>query len=84
MSIIQKFLTAIFSVGWAKSMEADSRRWMVRCPCGFERSVWDMGGIRWKAAGSPRWFRKCPSCGHRHWHTVYHLPSDNESASGTP
>ena len=84
MSFVQRFFTAIFPAGWAQSMEADSRRWMVRCPCGFERSVWDIGGIRWKAIGTPKWFRKCPSCGHRHWHTVYHRPSDSEAETGTP
>jgi DNA-directed RNA polymerase subunit RPC12/RpoP len=52
-------------------MEADSRQWMVRCPtCGFERSIWDLGGIRWKAAGNKRTFLRCPNCGHRGWHIV--------------
>ena len=53
-------------------MEAESRQWMVKCPnCGFEQSVWEMGGVRWKAAGSPRWRMKCPNCGQTGWHTVY-------------
>jgi len=52
-------------------MEAESRAWMVRCPCGFERSVWDMGGIRWKAAGKPRQYMLCQSCGKLSWHTIY-------------
>jgi hypothetical protein len=43
---------------------------MVRCRCGFARSVWEMGGIRWKAAGEPRWFMKCPHCRQRSWHVV--------------
>lgn len=43
MSSLQKFLTAIFPAAWARSMEAESRSWMIRCPCGFERSVWDTG-----------------------------------------
>jgi hypothetical protein len=51
-------------------MEAHSRAWMVRCSCGFERSVWEMGGIRWNAGrGRPRWFAECPQCGRRSWHT---------------
>ena len=57
---------------WAASMEAESREWMVRCPsCGYERSVWDSGGIRWKASGTSRQFRRCPNCGRRGWHIVY-------------
>jgi endogenous inhibitor of DNA gyrase (YacG/DUF329 family) len=50
-------------------MEAESRAWMARCPdCGTERSVWDMGGIRWKAAGKPRRLLKCPKCQRATWH----------------
>jgi hypothetical protein len=34
-------------------MEAESRRWLVKCDnCGFEQSYWDMGGLRWKASSS--------------------------------
>jgi DNA-directed RNA polymerase subunit RPC12/RpoP len=52
-------------------MEAESRAWMVRCPhCGFERSVWDTGGIRYKAAGTSRNYISCPSCGKRGWNRI--------------
>ncbi len=72
MSLAQRFFTAIFPKRWTESMEADSRAWKVRCPnCEHERSVWEMGGIRWKAYGNPRWFLRCSSCGGRHWHKVY-------------
>jgi predicted RNA-binding Zn-ribbon protein involved in translation (DUF1610 family) len=53
-------------------MEADSRKWMLKCSnCGFERSIWEMGGIRWKATGNSRNLLKCPNCGDRNWHTMY-------------
>ena len=72
MSPIQRFFTAIFPASWAKSMEADSRKWMMRCdPCGFERSYWDMGGIRWKAYGNQKTYMKCISCGDRSWHSTH-------------
>ena len=29
-----------------EALEADSRDWMVQCPCGHERSVWEIGGVR--------------------------------------
>jgi hypothetical protein len=61
-------------------MEAESRSWMVRCDCGFERSVWDMGGIRWKARGRSRNYLKCPGCGQYTWHTITRKPSSSESA----
>jgi hypothetical protein len=53
-------------------MEADSRSWELRCSCGFARSIWDLGGIRWKTVGQPRTysFMKCPKCGSRSWHKL--------------
>jgi hypothetical protein len=71
MNWVQRFFMAIFPRSWAASMEADSRRWMCQCPCGHERSMWDLGGIRWKAAGQPRRWLRCPACGHRTWHRIY-------------
>ena len=53
-------------------MEAESREWMVRCrSCGFERSIWALGGVRWKAAGTKWTWGRCPNCGKRGWHKVY-------------
>jgi hypothetical protein len=74
MSFIQKLFLAVLPESWAKSMEAESREWMCTCPCGHSRSVWEMGGIRWKAAGNPRRLLKCPSCGQMTWHVVSRKP----------
>jgi hypothetical protein len=71
MSSLQKFFVAIFPASWARSMEASSRNWMMSCPCGFEKSVWEAGGIRWKASGTPRRYLRCEACGESTWHTVY-------------
>ena len=80
MSFFQKLFTALLPRKAAQDMEADSRSWMVRCKCGYERSVWDMGGIRWRAAGNPRWFMRCPHCGQRSWHTVYRKRGDGKAS----
>jgi predicted RNA-binding Zn-ribbon protein involved in translation (DUF1610 family) len=50
----------------AASMEAESRDWLFDCTaCGTRSSIWDVGGLRWKARGRPwRWIR-CPACGRR-------------------
>ena len=54
------------------AMEAESRGWKIRCPrCGFERSVWEAGGIRYKSAGATRKYMRCPHCGRRGWHKIY-------------
>jgi hypothetical protein len=72
LSFFQRLFTAIFPRSWAESMEADSRRWFMKClECGFEESYWDLGGVRWKATGNQKNYRKCPSCGKRSWHQSY-------------
>lgn len=48
---------------WQTSIESESRDWVMRCPCGAETSVWEMGGIRYKAAGNPLRNGRCGTCG---------------------
>ena len=69
---MQRFFTVVLPHSWAAAMRADSLAWKVRCSCGFERSVWELGGIRWKSKGgkSP-WLLRCPQCGGKSWHSVY-------------
>lgn len=55
-------------------MRRDSMAWKIKCPCGYERSVWETGGIRWKAKGNPKRLMKCPKCGKATWHTIYLKP----------
>ena len=71
MTSIQKFFTTILPRAWAEDMQAESERWMMRCECGFERSIWEWGGIRWKGRGEPRRLMRCSSCGKRTWHKLY-------------
>lgn len=68
----QRFLTGLVDAETAAAMEAHSRAWLVECPhCGHVRSIWDLGGIRYKAAGKPRMYFRCPGCGKGGWHRVY-------------
>lgn len=72
MSRTQNFLFQLMPASWRASAELESKQWMLKCPnCNFESSYWDMGGIRWKAAGNPRIRMKCPSCGQIVWFQVY-------------
>jgi hypothetical protein len=71
MSLLQKLIVAVLPKKWAESIEAASRNWIARCPCGFERSFWEAGGIRWKAAGKEKIYLLCSHCGKSHWHTIY-------------
>jgi len=72
VSFVQRLMTAILPRPWAAAMEAEARAWTARCEiCGTERSVWDLGGIRWKAAGNPRRRHECPSCDRATWHRLH-------------
>lgn len=76
MSFLQRIFLAVLPKSWGDSAEADSRAWKISCSCGHARSVWDMGGIRWKAAGEPRKYMKCSKCGERSWHQVTFEPHE--------
>lgn len=72
LSGTQKFIKMFVSEAAFAAMETESRTWKVKCEnCNHERSIWDMGGIRYKAAGNKKLFRHCHNCGQRSWQTVY-------------
>jgi hypothetical protein len=71
MSLTRKLILAIVPKKRAEEMEAESKTWVMRCEsCGLERSVWEVGGLRWKAAGNPTRRLRCPQCGHFTSHTT--------------
>lgn len=72
MSLVQRLVTSIVPRTWAQSIEVESRTWKARCVgCERERSIWEMGGIRWKAAGNPRRLLACPRCGGSTLHLIH-------------
>lgn len=62
--------------GRAEDIERESREWWITCPsCGFERTYWDIGGVRYKAKSKGKWVgQRCPRCGKRGMHPVEHRP----------
>ncbi|MGH2829694.1 MAG: hypothetical protein ACRDJM_04355 [Actinomycetota bacterium] len=75
VSRMQRFVLGLMPRSKAAAAEAESRRWIMRClACDAERSVWDAGGIRYKAAGTPRRKMRCHSCGNVAWHEIRRLP----------
>ncbi|HEV7280904.1 MAG TPA: hypothetical protein VGN57_11935 [Pirellulaceae bacterium] len=78
MNLGQRLFQIVVPRSWRDSMEAESRRWMMQCPCGHEKSVWDAGGVRWKAKGEPRRRTLCPKCGVT-WHRVYFKPDADQA-----
>jgi hypothetical protein len=75
MGMLQSFVKAVLPRRWAAAVEAESRSWVMRCDCGRETSVWDAGGIRYKAAGNPVRLFACPKCGVTP-HRLYKKPPD--------
>lgn len=44
-----------------RQAEAESRAWIGVCKhCGAENSIWDIGGLRYKAACRPTKLVRCP------------------------
>lgn len=63
LSRTQRWITKLVPTGVAKSMEAESRDWVMDCDCGSTTSIWEMGGIRYKAnAEGLRRTGKCSAC----------------------
>lgn len=75
MTFIQRVFKAVLPRAWAEDMEVESRKWILQCSCGYEQSIWDIGGIRWRAVGRPRRLRKCPQCGRVSWQPVVYRHS---------
>ena len=71
MAKLQELLATLLPDAWAASLEAESRSWRMRCPCGAETNIWDMGGIRWQGFGSPRRKGICGACGRQFAGSLY-------------
>ena len=76
MGVLRDLILKVVPADVRASMERDSRAWKLTCPCGHTRSIWDIGGIRWKAAGEPRKLLRCPACGKLRWHRTHWQPEE--------
>jgi hypothetical protein len=65
-----RFLKFILPSRTFEAVKAGTKEWLMECPCGHMRDVWDEGGTRYKAAGEPRHKCKCPKCGKNTWHKI--------------
>jgi hypothetical protein len=71
LSTVQRLLRAIVPTKLFQQMEAESREWIMTCSqCSAKRSVWDAGGVRWKAAGGGIVRARCYSCDRATAHKV--------------
>lgn len=78
MSFLQRLIFLFVTRRCAESMEAESRAWKLRCAsCGDEVSIWELGGIRWKAySRGKRIYRRCQKCGTKSWQEMYYDERD--------
>jgi translation initiation factor 2 beta subunit (eIF-2beta)/eIF-5 len=78
-SLFQRLILAFVSPATARDMEAHSRAWKLVCSaCGGRTSVWEAGGIRWKARGRSKTLTvlRCSVCGQRTMHRLEHDDTD--------
>lgn len=63
MTLLQRILLLLLPQRHRAAAEQESRNWDMICDaCGHSRSVWDLGGIRWKAKGRRTTRAFCPAC----------------------
>lgn len=68
MTLIQR-LIARLPRKWYDAMRAESEEWIFTCPqCGLARSVWEIGGVRYKAVSAgKRSLVWCTNCKQLRW-----------------
>ncbi|MFO0904543.1 MAG: hypothetical protein U0939_16180 [Pirellulales bacterium] len=81
MTRFQRLVLSCFPHKWRRSVIRESRQWMLRClTCGHRRSVWSVGGIRWKAySKGKRMYVRCPQCQANHWAAVEYQSRERSS-----
>jgi len=79
MAIAHRLLRRILPAKAFEAVKAGTKKWLMECPCGHKRDIWDSGGIRYKAAGQPRRLLRCPACGKATWHRI-RKKTDSERA----
>lgn len=71
LSGMQRMAKRLSSDEKFERMKEDSKKWRFTCTCGQESSIWDIGGIRYKAKGKPRLGLRCPQCNKWAMQSIY-------------
>ena len=70
-------LIKFLAPGLMAKIEIESRLWMMQCPaCRHEVSVWEYGGMRYRARGTVYRLGRCRGCGAFKMLRVYKRESD--------
>ena len=77
--LIQRVVLFFLGKRRAADAERSTKEWIITCPnCGLERTLWDIGGVRYKhhRRGKPEGFRmRCPRCNQRGGHPMVRRPA---------
>ena len=82
MASEHRFLRFILPKKWFEAVKAGARQWLIECPCGFKRDLWDVGGVRTKAAGEPRSYSGSSECGKGTWHKIRRKSDEEKKTLG--
>ncbi len=82
MASEHRFLGFILPKKWFEAVKAGTRQWLIECPCGFKRDLWDVGGVRYKAVGEPRSYSACAECGKGTWHKIRRKSDEEKKQLG--
>jgi len=64
LSRSQKVIKFFVSKSKFDAMSKESKQWVFKCTeCQSKTSIWDLGGIRYKAKGIAKINLKCMNCG---------------------
>lgn len=68
------------------AMQRESRLWKLECPrCQADTTdVWEMGGIRYRAAGEPKRKATCPRCQRSEWMRLHWVGGDPAALGPRP
>ncbi len=75
LSLAQKIAKFFASASLFEKMKSDSMLYRFTCSCGKETSIWEIGGIRYKASGTSLTGVRCPHCGKRSMQKIYKVQS---------
>ena len=86
LSGAQRLIRRLTSPELFAAMGRESRHWTAECPhCRADTTnVWEMGGIRYKAAGQPRRRARCPRCGQKGWLRIHWTGGDPTALGPRP
>ena len=61
-----KFLKFLVPTSIFEILRRGTRNYLLECPCGHQRDLWDAGGVKGKGT-TEFTYAKCPACGNRRW-----------------